>query len=326
MSDDGSILAKKLASARALSAPLPQLNDVMSIFTKNLEKRARVFVGSVVETLILDAEIKKFSDVLDGISMPAMIGLVAMDDVDRSCLVNLDLDLTYHVVDLKMGGLSTELPEFGARRPTSIDCSICRDLANIALDSFVEAISDMFRVPKLVELSCTEFEHMPMTANIVPDQTDVLFVRISMDIGEAARSGNLDLVIPLAALDGIQARLQRAFSVNSGAQGDAWAEHMLDVVLDTEVQLTPQLFSSEFNVGELSRMQVGQVLPLNPNAHNNIELRLQSPTAKITLARARLGSWKGRKALKLLDDPSPEFLEPLREVVEQKPAAEEAAS
>ncbi|MBX2855388.1 MAG: FliM/FliN family flagellar motor switch protein [Rhodobacteraceae bacterium] len=317
MSDvHSSVLGQKLEATRTVTAPLPRLNDILSQYAKNVEKGARHYIGCVVESMILDSEIKQFSDVLDGISMPAMIGIIEVQGVDRAALVNIDLDLLYHVVDLRMGGLPTELPEFAARRPTSIDWSMCEPLVKIALEGFCEAVADTFNITENLSMVCTTHEHQPMLANITSDHSDCLFVRMSLDIGEAARSGNFDLIVPLYSLDSIKNKIQKTSSVGQGGSGDAWAEHMTQVVLDTELELSPVLHSSVYSVGQLSDLQVGQVLPLDENSHQQIRVMLDAPGEPIQLTRAKLGAFKGVKALKLSEPPNQVFLNPLREVAE----------
>ncbi|MEL6317373.1 MAG: FliM/FliN family flagellar motor switch protein [Pseudomonadota bacterium] len=292
------------------------MDEVLAKLAKNIEKHARAYLGSVVEAMILDHEIRTFSDVLDGISMPAMIGIIEIDRRERAALINLDLDLVYHVVDLRMGGLPTELPEFVARRPTSIDWSMCQPLVDIALDGFSQALSESFGRSDIVEFHCTTFEHLPMLANIVPDRSDVLCVQVSLDIGEAARSGNFELVIPLAALDAMKASIGKSTKVSDDGK-DAWADHMFDVVMQTEIELTPVLQTTQFSVAQLSKLEIGQVLPLEPEAHKNVTLNVSMGDDTHMLATGRLGALKGMKALKLTSDPDQQFINPLAQVAKR---------
>lgn len=327
MSEDvENIIARKLETARTVSAPLPKITDILDKYAKNTEKGARSYIGCIVESMILDSEIRKFSDILDEISMPAMIAIVSIQGVDRAALINIDLDLVYHVVDLRMGGSPTELPEFAARRPTSIDWNMCLPLVSIALNGFSEAVSDTFNITEeadRISMECTGYEHQPMLANITSDHSDCLFVRMAMDIGEAARSGNFDLIIPLSSLDSMKSRVQKNSSVQS-ANGDAWAEHMINVVLDTEMELYPVLQSSLFSVAELSRLEIGQVLPLDEDAHQQMKIMLDGQAAPISIANGRLGAFKSHKALKLIGQPDREFFEPMRDAVTTILAQKEA--
>lgn len=311
---DGSVVSRKIESARKISSPIPKMDEVLAKFSKNVEKGARAYIGSVVEAMILDHEIKTFSDVLDGISMPAMIGVIDVDGKERAALLNLDLDLVYHVVDLRMGGLPTELPEFVARRPTAIDWSMCQPLVQIALDSLSMALAECFGRTNIVEFECGNFEHLPMLANIVQDTADVLCVQVSLDIGEAARSGNFELVLPLAALDAIKASIGKSSQVKADGK-DAWGDHMLDVVLSTEIELTPVLQSTPFSVAQLSKLEIGQVLPLEPDAHRNVSLNVTVGDEAVALAGGRLGALKGMKAIKLTSDLDADFLTPMHRAI-----------
>lgn len=312
MSDgDDNLIRRKVESARKVNTPLPRVNETLNVLVKRLEKDARAYLGTLVEAMILDIETKSFSDVLDAMSMPAMIGVLEIDGVDRAALVNLDLDLVYHVVDLRMGGSPSELPEFGARRPTGIDNSMCIPLVQMVLDGFTEGLGQAFGVDDRVEMTCKTFEHLPMSANIVSDRSDVLCVKVSLDIGESARSGDFDLILPFATLDLLASRLKNSSAISANSR-DAWAGHMLDVVLETPLSIRPVIHSAQYTVAEISRLEVGGVLMLDDGAHRSVDVQLELPGEPMQVSRARLGSLKSHKALKLLSDPCPEFFEPLR--------------
>lgn len=305
------LVRKKVDSARKVNTPLPRVTETLNELVKQLEKDARSYLGTLVEAMILDIETKSFSDVLDAMSMPAMIGVLEIDGVDRSALVNLDLDLVYHVVDLRMGGSPSELPEFGARRPTGIDNSMCMPLVQMIIDGFSSGLSKAFGVDERIEMTCKTFEHLPMSANIASDRSDVLCVKVSLDIGESARSGDFDLILPFATLDLLASRMKNSSAISANSR-DAWAGHMLDVVLETPLSLRPVVHSEQYTVAEISRLEVGSVLMLNEGAHRSVQLQMELPGEPMHVATARLGSLKSHKALKLLSDPSPEFFEPLR--------------
>ncbi len=315
MSDDSTpVIAKKIESARRVSTPIPRLNEVLGELTKRIEKQVRGYVGTVVEAMILDVETKVFSDVLDSMSMPAMIGMVeAVGHAnDRVAIVNMDLDLVYHLVDLRMGGSPAEYPEFGARRPTSIDSALCMPVVDMALKGFTQGIVNVFGVEESLQMHCTGFEHLPMLASIVHEKSDVLCVKVSLDIGEAARSGDFELVLPFSTIDMIKSQLKQAANVSNSSANDAWASHMLNVVLETEIELTPVVFTTQMLVAEIARFEVGAVIELDAGAHQAVELTLDTPNAPLTLATARLGALKRQKALKLTTDPDPTFTGPLR--------------
>ena len=313
MSEENAI-AKKIETARKANAPIPRLQDVLAILTKRIEKTARTYLGVVVEAMIMDIETKVFSDVLDAMSMPAMIGILEIDRVDRAAIINLDLDLVHHAVDLRLGGSPSESPDFSARRPTSIDSSMCLPLVDLVMNALSEGFLDTFGPEVMMFSRCTGFEHLPMLANIASERADVLCIQVSLDIGEAARSGDFEIVFPYSTLDRIAARIRATARPTPSAGEDAWADHMMNVVLETGLDLLPVLQSARYSVAELSRLEIGTVIPLEPGVQNNIDLWLRMPERALQVARAKLGAFKGSKALKLTEDPDESFLAPLREL------------
>ncbi|MEL6978875.1 MAG: hypothetical protein AAGM38_09375 [Pseudomonadota bacterium] len=291
------------------------MNDIVTELIKAVEKKARAYLGTIVEGMILEIETKSFSEVLDGMSMPAMIGIVEVEGVDRAAFVNLDMDLVFHVVDLRMGGSPSELPEFAARRPTGIDNAMCAPLVDMIAEGFSRGLNAAFGVDEEIPMRCTNFEHMPMSANIAPERSDVLSVKVSLDIGEAARSGDFEFVLPFSALDLMATRLKKSSSHTSNSR-DAWAAHMLDVVLETPLDIQPVLHSAIYSVADVSDLEVGGMIILDEDAQHNVQVQVDLPDEPLlVLGSARLGSLKRNKALKMLSEPDPEFFEPLRSMV-----------
>lgn len=308
------LIRTKVESTRKINSPLPRMNDILSDLIKHLEGEARTYLGTLVEAMILDTETKGFSDVLDAMSMPAMIAILEIDGLERAALVNLDLDLVYHIVDLRMGGSPSELPEFGARRPTGIDNAMCTPLVDMVLAGFSKGLSKAFGVEASTPMRCMYFEHLPMSANIAPERSDVLCVKVSLDIGESARSGDFELVLPFATLDLLTARLKKSSAISAANTRDAWAGHMLDVILETPMEIRSVIHSSIYSVAEISRLEVGGVLPLHDDAHRSVAVQMELPGEPMTIARAQLGALKANKALKLKTDPDPDFFAPLKQL------------
>lgn len=81
-----------------------------------------------------------------------------------------------------------------------------------------------------------------------------------------------------------------------------WSSDLYNGVFSGEIELPVVLSKFKSTVGDLSRLEVGQILPLEENAQHALELMLPMEPEMIPLAQGRLGALKDNKAIKLTTD------------------------
>lgn len=87
-----------------------------------------------------------------------------------------------------------------------------------------------------------------------------------------------------------------------------WAPALRRNVLGIEIPLSVVLDRLMTSVGDLSRLQVGQVIDLDPNSLTALEIAAATSAGPANIARGRLGSWQSRKAVKLTTDIDQDFV------------------
>ncbi|GAB4529439.1 MAG: hypothetical protein Kow00133_18240 [Amphiplicatus sp.] len=132
----------------------------------------------------------------------------------------------------------------------------------------------------------------------------------------------LDLAYEGAAAPGaIRIAFLRAFLEEAGLAGggegegarapardESWSQKLRRNILASEFPLTVVLDRIETNVGDLSRLQVGQVIALSPGAMQALDLCVETAGGPAVIAKGRLGAVQSRKAVKLASDIDPDFL------------------
>ena len=154
---------------------------------------------------------------------------------------------------------------------------------------------------------------------IAPDRAEVFSVRLGFRIGGDADIAEMDLVIPVASLAPLKDDLARSAATDDKMVAqwkDAMRERVMGLTLGTDCIVD----LGSFNVGELSRLEQGALIELPHDATNAIELRVPTVGGNVAFARARLGASGRHKAVRLVDDPDADFLQPLRAILDDAPA------
>ncbi|MEM9099027.1 MAG: FliM/FliN family flagellar motor switch protein [Pseudomonadota bacterium] len=302
------VLAKKINSKGVGRAPIRQLEQFNDNFVKELDARLRQRLRTITETMIIDYEVRKLSSVLEEIPFPAMLAVYGFEQTEDRALVNLSNDLTFHVIDIVMSGDPSELPTPTALAMTEIGCTICLDFVNEMLASFSDAMSTALRAPMPEGLKLFEFEQHATMLSIAPDNADVLVIKGNVDIGDAARNGDFELIVPFSMLDILQSAARRSGPrKQANSEIDLWSGHMRLVASCVDVRVYSVLQRLQIPVKEVKTLEVGQMLTLSPDSMEDVSLVLGSTDASQSFATGKLGMHKKNRAVKLTKAPDPGF-------------------
>jgi flagellar motor switch protein FliM len=299
-----SVLKKKIWARRVGRSPLPDIDLIGENFGRLLEDQMRPLLKTIVGALIMECEITKLSDVVDSIPVPAMLGVVEVSTAENFALINLSADLVYHIIDMRMGGDPTVAPMPTTRSFTAIDIQLCADIFDGVLAAFTKSIFESLGVPLKETLSIAAHKQDINTVRIAPKSADVLLLKVSLDIGEAARSGDFDLIIPLSVLDIFKASTNEAANSMEFVPRDLWRRQMQASVANAPVVVHAVIARAQLSVSDLKRLKEGQVLTLPRSALEAVELIHSVGTEKqFSFGGGKLGAANGQKVVKLTTDP-----------------------
>lgn len=317
LDESADALRRKVAGNRVGRAPIPGVEEIGENFAKLLDERLRHLTRTISSAIVIDCEVRKLSSVLEDIPVPAMLGVITVRESQYRALINVSMDLLFHIVDLRMGGDPAAAPAPIARSITPIDTGLCEDFVVAVIEAF-EGSLRLNLSPNLASaMTLDHFEQHVTMVRIAPEHSDVLVIRLSLDMGEAARSGDFDLVLPLAVLDSYRAAAPGAARDGGRSRTDFWARHMSRAAHDAPARLTAVLHRERRPLAELHALAPGDLLPLPLAAREQVELRLDGPAGGLgdVFAVGRLGGVEGAKAVKVLHGPDDASVAALREAL-----------
>lgn len=305
MDQEAAVLPKKLSSRRVGRSPLPDLDLIGENFGRVLEDMLRPVLKTTIGALILDCEITKLSDVVEAIPVPSMLGVVETDNTDRMALINLGSDLVYHIVDMRMGGDASSAPQPTTRSFSAIDADLCMEVFDIVLLALKRAVHESLGVPVDTEFRVVGHKQDINTVRIAPKSADVLLISTSLDIGEAARSGDFDLIVPLSILDVMRASVMKTTVTDYTAPDDLWLVQMRTCAAQAEVPLHGVLHRLHMPLSAIRELEEGQILNFPRSALAQVELVQAIGTEhEAAIASGKLGSYQNEKVVKLTEPPS----------------------
>jgi flagellar motor switch protein FliM len=282
-------------------SPLPDSEFVGQTFVRHIEKGLRPLVKSNISALILDSRVVKVSEALQGVSVPAMLGLVEVENAKSQALLNIDTDLVYHLIDLMLGGDPSATSKPITRTLTAIDMALCSFSQKAILAAFVEALEASFGRRFGRKMNLIDQRQDITQIRFAPENVDVLVYNVALDIGDAARSGKLSLFLPLALLDAIHAAMRNERApVEIETTSDMWKTHMRRAASTAPVVVNAVLHRQRLTIADLEALKPGDVLELPQTAIDEVQLLIQQSRDKfVHIASGKLGAYQGSKVIRM---------------------------
>lgn len=316
MSD--SVLLKKISRRRVGRSPLAGLDDITAHLGAKLEERLRRLLKTMTGAMVMECEVRKLSRVLEDIPVPAMLGIVAVEGLETFALVNVSSDLVYHVVDLRMGGDAAEAPAPTARSFTAIDAALSEGFVETVIECLHMAFNYGMGVPLPPMMSLNHIEQNITQVRLAPENADVLVISFALDIGEAARQGGFDLVLPLSVLDAFRSAARRIEAPEQEAIARSfWRSHMTEAAHHARIDVTGVLHRLSLTLDEVESLRPGDVLTIPELALKSTEIRLGGEADRLAFAQSEIGQFSGHTMLKLTTPPDPRITESLLKALDE---------
>ncbi len=296
-----SVLGKKLRRSGVARSPLPDSDLIGETFARGIEDRLRPLVKTTISATTSHPRVTRLADAAGAIVVPAMLGVVEIEDADTPGLIAGQSELAYHLVDLMLGGDPATLPRAMPRALTAIDMALCRLHLDAILGAFVQAIGTSLGRPLTKALRIRDQRQNLSQLRLGPDYIDVLQFEVSLRLGDGGREGGLSLILPLSALDVIRASIRELDArAAKDRPNDLWKSLMRRTAAAAPVTVDAVLHRQALSLSALGDLKVGQVIEIPRQAAEEIQLSIRQPGGRVALlATGQLGAFQDRKVVKL---------------------------
>ena len=313
------ILSQKLSNKGVGRSPISDTEKLGDRFVRIAERNLGPLLKVSVSGMMLDNEVTRLAAVAEGIPVPALLGVLSFKGSESQALINMSADLVYHIVDLLMGGDPEVCPMPTTRSFTAIDYGLLDSVLNVISAAFGQALSEMLGGELKSEFELVDIQQNITNISVAPDNADVLKFEISLDIGEAARGGDFDLVVPLSVLDIVRSSFEKTVSADAEGVKDIWRERMQLAAIEADIPLTAVLHKAKLKASDIEGFTVGQVIPIPSKAPQSVALEIRhNGETQTEVCSTKIGVFEGKKVLKLMTPLNPKLQVYLQNVVQPK--------
>jgi len=310
------VLARKLTTQGVGRSPIADIERLGDRFVRLVEREIGNILRVSVSGMVLETEVTRLSSVAEGVPVPALLGVLSFEGAEALTLINFSADAVFHIVDLLMGGDPETCPAPTTRSFTAIDYGLMEDMLHAVARSFEAALCDLLGAPLKASFILKDIQQNITNVAIAPDNADVLFINSALDMGDAARGGDLDLVVPLSVLDIVRSSIVETEKNEDLSVKDIWRDRMKRAANEADIPLMAILHKAKYKAQYLEALEVGQIIPIPSKAPQNVAIVTRSNgRIETEVATAKLGAFEGKKVVKLVSEPNSSLVAYLSDVV-----------
>lgn len=302
-SEKSSVLAKKIAAARNKASPSSNVEDFAAAVAAAVAKNAAALLEAECAAC---AAMKGglLGAALDGAADPGIYYWLTDASSEPALLLAVDPRFANVMTTRLLGGELTSPPAEAAA--TAVDFEMAASL----VDLLTAPLNALLQKPNSApaRLSSTGRRGARTLKEVLRERETlaVCAFDIELAVETAKHPKAISLIFARSFLERAGVFTLAAQPAKAAASG--WTPALRRNLLNIEIPLAVILGRLMTSVGDLSRLQVGQVIDLNPNALASLEISAATSAGPAYVARGRLGSWQARKAVKLTTDVDQDFV------------------
>jgi len=269
--------------------PLSQfdaLKEIHDKWHKLMNRSVPSLLNAPIGVDIVATEMLKFGDLIQSFASPTNFSIFHMDPLIGTCLLAVEPDLVFSLIDCMFGGTGKSLNK--VRDFTMIELRMMRKFNLEVLGHLEKAWEGVCPV----SITIKKTESKPDFVKIASPND--LMITVIFSVSGEAFSGRCYLALPYLMLEPIKERLSTIY-IRDTDREQIFTHHLRRLLQDTEVTLIAELGKAMFTVRDILNFDIDDVLTLNNGPADPINLVVE----QVPKYRGIPGVVKGNRALQV---------------------------
>lgn len=276
---------------RVVRGRLHTLDIINERFARDFRMSLFNLIRRSADITVESVKIQAYRDFARNLPVPANINLISMKPLRGNALIVFPPDMVFLVVDSLFGGDGRLLTKPEGRDFTPTEQRVIQRLLNVALESYDQSWRSVYAL----EFSFERAEMQVRFANITTSPNEAVINTIfHLDTGSF--SADFHICMPYATIEPIRDLLSETAIQNTDPEEQRQrTDRLAAQVQRSQVRLTADFLSLQSTVGKLSRLRVGDVLPIS--LPTDVTVRIDT----VPVFNAVYGHLNGHKALRITE-------------------------
>jgi len=244
------------SQARVVRGRMQTLELINERFARQLRAGLLNFMRKNADITPMGLQAQQYGEFIRHLPVPANINIVQMKPLRGNGLIVFDPTLVFLVVDNLFGSDGRYHMRIEGRDFTKTEQRIIKRLLNVVLECYGEAWKGVMPL----QFNFVRSEMHGKLANIVAANEAVVTTTLQVEFGPVG--GFLYVCLPYSMLEPVRHLLPNPIQTDEVEVDSRWVKDMAHEMNGASVELTAEFVKLPSTVGELMRLQVGDVLPI----------------------------------------------------------------
>jgi flagellar motor switch protein FliM len=257
-------------------------------FARRLRAALFSFTRRNADITVNTLRIVKYSEFERNLPVPSNLNMVALKPLRGTALFSYDPNLVFAVIDTVFGGHGRYNTRVEGRDFTNTEQRIIRRLLNITLDGYSNAWEQIYKI----DLEYIRSEMHTKFASITGNHEIVVVSTFNIELGSTG--GRLNICLPYSMIEPLRDLLSRPLNDSSQDSTDQlWTNRLSKQMRSAGLELVAEFARIDSTIGELMRLQVGDVLPID------VPKVITAHVGGVPIMECQYGTSKNRYALRV---------------------------
>lgn len=272
---------------RIVRGRMPTLELVNERFARYLRIGLFNYMHRNTEISVGPIRVQKYSEFIRNLVVPTNLNLVVAKPLRGTALFVFDPNLVFLVVDNMFGGDGRFHTRVEGRDFTSTEQRIIQGLLGVVFNEYTRSWKPVYDI----NFEYVRSEMNSQFANIATPSEIVISTTFSLEFGGSA--ADMHICFPYSMIEPIRELLYSSMQSDQLSTDKRWIIMLRKQLKDAEVEIAAQLGSTTVTLGQILKLKVGDVIPIN------IPEQIIAQVDEVPLMECRYGQQGGQYALKI---------------------------
>ncbi len=286
--DGGAVRSYNLGTQeRIVRGRMPTLELINERFARYLRIGLFNYMHRNAEISVGPIRVQKYSEFIRNLVVPTNLNLVLAKPLRGTALFVFDPNLVFLVVDNMFGGDGRFHTRVEGRDFTPTEQRIIQGLLNVVFTEYGKSWKPVYSMT----FEYVRSEMNSQFANIATPSEIVVSTTFTLEFGGA--TADMHICFPYSMIEPIRDMLYSTMQSDQISTDKRWIGTLRKQLQSAEVQIVAQLGTGSISLGQILKLQVGDIIPIN------LPEKIVANVDSVPLMECRYGQQNGQYALKV---------------------------
>ena len=245
---------------------LRTLEIIFEHYGRLLSTNLPAYLRKAVQVEVVNSESVIYSEFSNALSNPVLLGVINMDPLDGSAVMEISGNLAFCIIDRLLGGEGEPLDKM--REYSEIELVILERIFTLCVNLLREPWQNVVSITPRLE----RIETNSQFAQIISPSETIAIVTINVKIGDV--EGLMNVCLPFGVLESVMDKLNTKywFSTMQEKDNKSYNEAIESLISKAQIPVKAVLGKSSISVNDFLQLHIGDVIKLDRSVDDELDV------------------------------------------------------